>query len=198
MKINEVINRLKEGNQRFVTDKSEGKFRDSIRRDALTAGQSPFAAILSCADSRVAPEIVFDFGLGEIFTVRVAGNVANISSIASIEFAVTVLKVNVVLVQGHSGCGAVEAAIKGDDLGYNLNLLLTHIKPAVEKTPTGNIEDIIKKNAQLNAEEMVRRSALIKEAVESGHVKIIPTFYKLESGKVEFLSGQGNYDVKVR
>jgi len=188
VKINEIIKRLKEGNERFVSDNSLAKDRDSVRRDALTGGQSPFAAILGCADSRVVPELVFDTGLGEIFTVRVAGNIANISSIASIEFAVTVLKVKVILVQGHSSCGAVTAAIEGGDHGYNLNLLLSHIKPAIEQASSGNISDIVKKNAQLNAEEMVSRSIIMKEAVESRQVKIIPTFYNLESGRVEFLS----------
>ncbi len=191
MDIKEIIKRLKDGNERFVYDKLEGKDRDSIRRDSLTTGQSPFAAILGCADSRVVPEIVFDVGLGEIFTVRVAGNIANIASIASIEYAVTVLGVKVILVQGHSSCGAVSAAIDGSDLGYNLNLLLTHIKPAIDQVPTGNIDDVIKKNAELNAEEMVTRSSLIKQAVESGQVKIIPTFYNLESGEVEFLREGG-------
>ena len=143
MEINEILQRLIEGNKRFVNNKLEGKDRDSVRREALTGGQSPFAAILGCADSRVVPEIVFDVGLGEIFTVRVAGNVANIASLASIEYAVTVLNVKVILVQGHSNCGAVSAAIDGGDLGYNLNVLLTHIKPAIEQSSSGNISDII-------------------------------------------------------
>ena len=198
MEINEILQRLIEGNKRFVNNKLEGKDRDSVRREALTGGQSPFAAILGCADSRVVPEIVFDVGLGEIFTVRVAGNVANIASLASIEYAVTVLNVKVILVQGHSNCGAVSAAIDGGDLGYNLNVLLTHIKPAIEQSSSGNISDIIKKNAELNAEEMMSKSALIKKAVESGQVKIIPTFYNLESGEVEFLSDWGNFDVKLK
>jgi carbonic anhydrase len=189
VEINEIIQRLKDGNERFVSDKSEGRFRDSIRRSSLTSGQSPFAAILGCSDSRVVPEIIFDTGLGEIFTVRVAGNIANISSIASIEFALTVLKVKLILVQGHSSCGAVTAAIEGGDQGYNLNLLLSHIKPAIAQSSSRNISDIVKKNAELNAEEMVSRSIIIKEAVKSGQVKIIPTFYNLESGEVEFLSG---------
>jgi carbonic anhydrase len=94
----------------------------------------------------------------------------------------------VILVQGHSSCGAVQAAIDGGDLGYNLNLLLTHIKPAIEQTPGGNIDEIIKKNAELNAEELVKRSAILSEAVKSGQLKIVPTFYHLESGEVEFLT----------
>ena len=188
MEINEIIQRLKEGNKRFISDTSERKLQDSTRRELLAGGQSPFAVILGCADSRVVPEIVFDTGLGELFTVRVAGNVANIASLASIEYAVAVLKVTVILVQGHSSCGAVQAAIDGGDLGYNLNLLLTHITPAIEQVPGGNIDEIIKKNAELNAEELVKRSAILSEAVKSGQLKIIPTFYHLESGEVEFLT----------
>jgi carbonic anhydrase len=188
MEINEIIKRLKEGNNRFVSDTSERKLQDSMRRELLAGGQSPFAVILGCADSRVVPEIVFDTGLGELFTVRIAGNVANIASLASIEYAVAVLKVTVILVQGHSACGAVQAAIDGGDLGYNLNLLLTHITPAIEQTPGGNIDEIIKKNAELNAEELVKRSAILSEAVKSGQLKIVPTFYNLESGEVEFLT----------
>jgi len=188
MEINEIIKRLKDGNKRFVLDTTEGKFRDSTRRDSLTTGQSPFAAILGCADSRVAPEIVFDTGLGELFTVRVAGNVANIASLASLEYAVAVLKVTVILVQGHSGCGAVSAAKEGGDLGYNLNLLLAHITPAIKQAPSGDINDIIKKNVLLNAEELVNKSPMIAEAVKSGQVKIVATFYHLDSGEVEFLT----------
>ena len=188
MEINEIIKRLKEGNKRFISDTSERKLQDSTRRELLAAGQSPFAVILGCADSRVVPEIVFDTGLGELFTVRVAGNVANIASLASIEYAVAVLKVTVVLVQGHSRCGAVQSAIDGGDLGYNLNLLLTHIAPAIEQTPGGNLDEIIKKNAELNAEELVKRSAILSEAVKSEQLKIVPTYYHLKSGEVDFLT----------
>ena len=188
MEINEIVNRLKEGNNRFISDTSINKLKDSTRRELLAGGQAPFAAILGCADSRVAPEIVFDTGLGELFTVRVAGNVANIASLASLEYAVAVLKVTVILVQGHSSCGAVSAAKEGGDLGYNLNMLLAHITPAINQAPSGDIDDIIKKNALLNAEELVNKSQMLAEAVKSGQLKIFPTYYHLESGKVEFLT----------
>jgi len=187
MEINEIVNWLKEGNNRFISGTLEKKLKNSALRELLAGGQSPFAIILGCADSRVAPEIVFDTGLGELFTVRVAGNVANIASLASLEYAVAVLKVKVILVQGHSSCGAVQAAIEGGDMGYNLNMLFTHITPAIEQTPGGNIDEVVKKNAILNSEELVNRSPMIAEAVKSGQVKIFPTFYHLESGEVEFL-----------
>ena len=187
MEINEIIERLKEGNKRFITDTSQRKQQNLTSREFLASRQAPFAVILGCADSRVVPEFVFDTGLGEIFTVRVAGNVASMSAIASIEFAVAQLNVKVVLVKGHSNCGAVLAAVEGGDHSYNLNKLFTHITPAIEQTPGGNIDEIIKKNAELNAEELVKRSAILSEAVKSGQIKIIPTFYHLESGEVEFL-----------
>ncbi|MCH9029875.1 MAG: hypothetical protein IH819_09745, partial [Bacteroidetes bacterium] len=150
MKIKEIIKRLKEGNKRFISNTADRKLRDSTRRDLLAAGQSPFAAILGCSDSRVVPEIIFDTGLGELFTVRVAGNIANTSSIASIEFSVAQLNVRLVLVKGHSNCGAVTAAVEGGVYGNNLNRLFNHIAPAIEQTPGGNIDEIIKKNAELN------------------------------------------------
>lgn len=188
MEINEIVKRLKEGNNRFISDTSDRKLQDSTRRELLAGGQSPFAAILGCADSRVVPEIIFDTGLGELFTVRVAGNVANVASIASIEFAVVQLNVRLILVQGHSSCGAVTAAVEGGDYGNNLNRLFTHIAPAIEQTPGGNINEIIKNNAELNAKELVDKSTILSEAVKTGQLKIIPTFYHLESGEVEFSS----------
>jgi carbonic anhydrase len=188
MEINEIIKWLKDGNKRFVSDTSVKKLRDSTRRELLAGGQSPFAAILGCADSRVVPEIVFDTDLGELFTVRVAGNVASISAIASIEFAVAQLNIKVILVKGHSNCGAVTAAVGGGDHGYNLNKLITHILPAIEQTPGRNVDEVVKANAKINAEELIKRSTIIAEAVEKGKLKIYPAFYHLESGEVEFLT----------
>ena len=149
---------------------------------------APFAVVLGCADSRVVPEIVFDTDLGELFTVRVAGNVASTSAIASIEFAVSQLNVKVVLVKGHSGCGAVTAAVEGGDHGPNLNKLITHIVPAIEQNPGQNVDEVVKANARINAEELIKRSAIIAEAVNEGQLKIFPTFYHLESGEIEFLT----------
>ncbi len=188
MAIENVIQRLKEGNGRFISDKLEGKLQDSTRRGELTAGQAPKAIILSCADSRVVPELAFDSGLGELFVVRVAGNVANSSSIASIEYAVAHLGSEVIVVLGHQSCGAVSAAVGGGDNGYNLNHLLSHITPAIAASGKGaEVSEIVKKNAKINAEELKNRSAIIKEAVEQGKVKIVPAYYNLDSGKVDFL-----------
>ncbi len=188
MEIPQIIDRLKEGNARFVEDKLDGKLQDSARREELTSGQSPHTIVLSCADSRVVPELAFDAGLGELFVVRVAGNVANSSSIGSIEYAVAHCGSQVIVVLGHQSCGAVTAAINGGDNGYNINHLLSHITPALSACGSGaEVIDVVKKNAQLTTEELSKRSKIIGDAVSSGKVKIVPAYYNLDSGKVEFL-----------
>lgn len=184
----EVLQRLKEGNERFVADKLDGKLQDSNRRDSLTGGQKPYAIILSCADSRVVPELAFDVGLGEIFVVRVAGNVANTSSIASIEYAVAHIGSPALVVLGHQSCGAVTAAVSGGDNGYNLNHLLSHITPAISASDDGaEVNEVVKKNAELTVEELKNRSSIIKGAVESGKLEVVPAYYNLDSGRVDFL-----------
>ncbi|MEM7574998.1 MAG: carbonic anhydrase [Bacteroidota bacterium] len=184
----QIITRLQAGNARYMADQNERKLQDLDRRAALTAGQDPYAIILSCADSRVVPELAFDAGLGELFVVRVAGNVANSSSIASIEYAVANIGSPVIVVLGHESCGAVTAAFAGGDNGYNLNHLLAHISPALHAAEEGaSVNEIVKVNAEKNAEELVNRSAIIRGAVDSGKLKIVPAYYNLESGKIDFL-----------
>lgn len=186
--IAEVIDRLKTGNKRFVADKLERKLQDSNRRSSLTDSQQPYAIILSCADSRVVPELAFDTGLGELFVVRVAGNIANTSSIASIEYAVAHCGSTVIVVLGHEGCGAVTAAVNGGDNGRNLNHLLAHITPAINASDKGaEINEVVKKNAQLTKKELINRSAIIKNAAEAGKLSIESAYYHLGSGEVTFL-----------
>ncbi|MCB0633964.1 MAG: carbonic anhydrase [Saprospiraceae bacterium] len=189
MTIKEVLQRLQEGNKRFVQDKLDGKLQNSTRRKALTSGQEPYAIILSCADSRVIPELAFDTGLGELFVVRVAGNVANSSSIASIEYAVANLNTPVIVVLGHENCGAVTAALSGGDNGYNLNHLLSHITPAVSASGAdSSVNEVVKENALLSAAELINRSAIIRNAAEAGQLEIVSGYYNLESGKVDMLA----------
>ena len=183
------LNRLKEGNARFVKDHLEAKLQDSSRRNSIVVGQEPYAIILGCSDSRVVPELAFDTGLGELFTVRVAGNVANTSSIASIEYAVAHLATKLIVVLGHQNCGAVTAAVSGGNNGYNLNHLLGHITPAIaESEKDTSINKVVKKNVELTATDLINRSSIIKTAVKSGEVKIVSAYYNLKSGKVDFLN----------
>jgi len=188
MEAQESLNRLKEGIARFVLDHLDGKLQDSARRESLVGGQKPYAIILSCADSRVVPEFAFDTGLGELFVIRVAGNVANSSSIASIEYAVAHIGVKLIVVLGHQSCGAVTAAVAGGDNGYNLNHLLAHISPAIVASgELASIDDVVKKNAELTVNELKSRSAIIRNAVDSRKIKVVPAYYNLNTGKVDFL-----------
>ena len=127
-------------------------------------------------------------GIGELFVVRVAGNIANTSSMASIEYAVAHLGSKVIVVLGHESCGAVTAAVNGGDNGYNLNHLLSHVAPAI--AASGNdaaVNDVVKKNAEMTATELADRSNIIGNAAKDGKIKIVPAYYNLASGKVDFL-----------
>lgn len=188
MTVEEIIERLKQGNQNFVADKLDGKLQDSSRRGELTSGQSPDTIVLSCADSRVVPELAFDAGLGELFVVRVAGNVANTSSIASIEYAVAHVGSKVIVVMGHESCGAVTAAMAGGDNGHNINHLLNHIQPALSVSHEGStVNEVVKTNARMTTQELISRSQIIREAAEKSHIVIIPAYYNLDTGKVDFI-----------
>ncbi len=188
MNISEIKQRLTAGNARFVEDKLDGKLQDSNRRNTLVSGQEPHTIVLSCADSRVVPELAFDAGLGELFVVRVAGNVANSSSLASMEYAVANCGSKVIVVLGHQSCGAVTAAVNGGDNGYNLNHLLGHITPAISASKAGDsVNEIVKINAQMTAEELVNRSTIIGDAAKRGDIEIVSAYYSLETGEVTFL-----------
>jgi len=188
MDVQQILDRLEAGNARFVEDKLDGKLQNSTRRNTLTGGQEPYAIILSCADSRVVPELAFDTGLGELFVIRVAGNIANTSTVASIEYAVAHLKTKVIVVLGHESCGAVTAAMGDADNGHNLNHLLSHITPARYASADKSVNGVVKKNAQLTVEALYNRSKIIHEAVDAGSLKIVPAYYNLGSGKVDFLN----------
>jgi carbonic anhydrase len=186
MQWNEALTRLKQGNERFVEDSVKGELRDCACRETLTEGQTPFAIALCCADSRVVPELAFDTGIGEIFVVRVAGNIPNPSSIASIEYAVAHLGTKLILVLGHEGCGAVTAAVKGGDNGRNLNHLLGFITPVVQANQGAKLEDVIKANARNSVDCLTKNSDILADAVATNDVKIIPAYYSLSTGKVDF------------
>ncbi len=184
----EALERLKNGNLRFIEDKLDGKLQNSSRRQELVGGQQPYAIILSCADSRVVPEFTFDSGLGELFVIRVAGNVANTSTLASIEYAIANLDVNLILVLGHENCGAITAAVENINKTADKNFrhLFQYITPAIRQAKSSDINNIVRKNAELTAQTLYKNSTIVKKAVDSGKVKIIPSYYNLKSGKVDF------------
>ena len=186
MNAHQIQERLKEGNNRYVNDQ-ETPSSDKELRGSLTGGQQPFAIVLSCADSRVVPEMIFDCNIGELFVVRVAGNIANKSSIASIEYAVAHLNCKMILVLGHESCGAVTAAVNGGDNGSNLNHLTDHIANAVQAGQGKDLADVIKINAVDNAKALASNSQIIGDAVANNNVVIKSGYYNLGSGVVDFI-----------
>ena len=181
-----ALEHLKSGNTNFVNDVLNNDFQDSSRRKEVVDGQKPYAVILTCSDSRVVPELIFDTGIGELFVIRVAGNVANPSSIASIEYSVTHVDVKLIVVLGHQNCGAVTAALGDGDNGKNIDHLLNFIQPAISISDSKKVDDVSHIHTKLTADKLIIESGIIAKALEDNALKIIPAYYNLESGQVDF------------
>ena len=184
---------LMDGNQRFVAGKP--KARDLVqRRASLAKGQQPKVVVLSCSDSRVAPELLFDQSLGDLFVVRSAGNIADAVGIGSIEYAVEHLGSSVLVVLGHTQCGAVKAACSGEKMPTsNLQAIVEKISPAVlqaEKSPSGRpsgnalVDAAVRQNIHDSAKDVLLNSETLRHAVEEGKLTVIQAEYQLETGKV--------------
>ncbi len=192
-----AIQLLKEGNQRFVDNqKANRDLLDQVNDTA--SGQYPFATILSCIDSRVSAELIFDQGVGDIFSARVAGNIVNEDLLGSIEFACKLAGTKVVVILGHTACGAVKGACDDAKLG-NLTILLDKIKPAVEAVTepadsslrnSKNIDFVNAvglKNVQMTIENTRHISPVLKEMEDNGEIKIVGAIYDIKNGSVTFL-----------
>lgn len=194
----EAVRELMDGNARFAAGRPNSPRRSPADFRQVAEGQYPFAAMLSCADSRVAPEILFDVGKGDIFVVRVAGNVVSGAGAVvkgSIEYAVTELKVPLIMVLGHTNCGAVKAAIAHlhakDSLPGSINDLVELIKPAVEQSKGESADPLnsaIRKNVQLGVERLKNLEPILATPVKEGKLKIIGGVYDLHTGKVKLIS----------
>lgn len=183
---------LKDGNQRFISGKPASCTNAPAKRARLTESQAPNAIVLSCSDSRVPPEQIFDQGLGKVFTVRVAGNVLNSDAIASIEYAISHLGSHLIVVLGHDSCGAVSAAVTtppGKSAGSpNLDHLLAEIRTNLGSTRTTatSLEESIKKNVSVVTSSLSKRSKIVHDALASEQVRIVQGIYDLHSGEVTF------------
>jgi len=187
----DAISKLKEGNGRYTSGNLQHPGQTAERRTELANTQHPFAAILSCSDSRVPPEIVFDQGLGDLFIVRVAGNVINNEGLGSLEYTVDHLGTRLIVVLGHQSCGAVDAAkktiaAKGKAPGH-IQSLVTAIKPAVEATAKGDLEATIKANVKNVVQALRSSTPILKAEVDSGKIQVIGGYYSLDTGAVTFL-----------
>lgn len=198
----EALELLQKGNQRFTSGlrSAEALVGHTKLKELSERGQKPFAIILSCSDSRVPAELLFDCGFGELFVVRVAGNVVQPSQIASIEYAAKVLGSTLCVVMGHSKCGAVQAALdfetgKKADLGPNIALLIDLIRPAVQRcvqrkeSQTQSMLDCcIAENVSNTAADIMAKSTMLRTMANEGQFKVVEAVFHLDSGKVNFSS----------
>ena len=188
----DALSRLLNGDKRFVTGKSEEPHGAALieRRHALEKEQKPFAVILSCSDSRVPPELVFDVSLGDLFVVRTAGEVVDAVAVGSIEYAIEHLGTNLIVVLGHQRCGAVSAAVSGATETGDIPDVLKPILPAVEETKGqsgDHIDNAVRANAGDIAKRLQSTGPIIALGVQSGKVKIVAAYYSLDTGQIELL-----------
>jgi len=198
----EALQRLIDGNQRFAANLRNKEALSSSKRAELVYGQEPFAVIVGCSDSRVPAEIVFDQGLGDLFVIRVAGNIVAPSQVGSVEFAISRFKTRLVVVMGHSNCGAINATIdellNGSNSGsVNIKSIVDRVKPAVQSLMCNaahmNIDDLqdqaVRANVRASVQHLKTGSAILEQAVLNNELLIVGAEYSLESGIVEFFDG---------
>jgi carbonic anhydrase len=195
----EALRRLREGNRRFVGDARASEVSASARRRELTEGQAPFAIILGCSDSRVPAEIVFDQGLGDLFVIRVAGNIVAPSQIGSVEFAAAQFGTRLVVVLGHSCCGAVLATLAelrrpAEAQSRNLRSIVDRIRPAVEglltperaADPDALLRDAVRANIRVSADHLRHGSEVLEQLIQHEGLRVVGAEYSLETGEVDF------------
>lgn len=199
----EALERLQLGNTRFVEDaRDDGVLNSPSRRSTLVSGQEPFAVILGCSDSRVPAEIVFDQGLGDLFVVRVAGNVAAPSQVGSVEFAAQAFATRLVVVMGHSRCGAVTATLNeleqpSVNPSPNLSSIVDRVRPSVEALLATDlkhdrdalIDKAVRANVRASADHLRRGSQILEELIEREGLVVVGAEYSLDTGVVEFFDG---------
>ena len=192
----DAMSKLKAGNERFVSGDMQHPHQAQARRhQTATEGQHPIVTVVGCADSRVPVEQVFDQGVGDVFTIRVAGNVCDTTEIASIDYAVSQLKTPMIVILGHTHCGAVGATAANADVKGALRELVEMIKPAVAAARASNPDltgdaltaKAIEKNVWLQIEELIEESEIVRDAAKQGQVKIVGAIYDIETGKVNWL-----------
>ena len=185
-----VLAELKTGNLHHARHQYQHPHESSARQRELVTSQHPHAEILSCADSRVPPEIVFDQGLGDLFVVRVAGNVATDTEIGSLEYGAEHLHIPLLVVLGHESCGAVTAAVQGGAAEGHIAALVNLIKPAVDKSrgmPGDTVANAVRVNVQMVVQQLRSSTPVLSELVDQGKLKIIGGVYSLQTGRVTWL-----------
>jgi carbonic anhydrase len=183
----EALQEMIDGNKRFVAQKMTSFSEDlKLLKEKTAGGQAPFAALLSCADSRVPVELIFDQSIGRLFVTRVAGNIASADLIASLEYGAAVLGTKAIMVLGHAKCGAVKATIEGKDVPGQISTLYRSIRPAIDQAGK-NLDAAIKANAKLQAHLLRTASPVLAGMIAKGELKIVAAYYDLASGAVTVL-----------
>jgi carbonic anhydrase len=189
MTSDQALQRLQEGNRRFVAGRMQHPTQDAKRRSEVSAGQRPFAAILSCADSRVPPELVFDQGLGDLFVVRVAGNTVDDAGLGSLEYGTSVLGAPLILVLGHSRCGAVEAALQGKPLPGHISSVAVPIEAPIKQNNCPIKKEALDCAIRANVDAVVRQledsQPVLKPLIQAGKLKVVGAVYDLATGMVK-------------
>jgi carbonic anhydrase len=190
--------KLREGNSRFVAGHTDHPNQDALRRQVLVDKQHPFAVIFGCSDSRLAAEIIFDLGLGDVFVVRTAGHVIDSAALGSLEYSVAMLNVPLIVVLGHDSCGAVTATIDSVESGTMppgfIRDLVEHITPSVITARRNGIRDVnttVVEHVQQTTHRLVEQSRIISSAIDEGRTAVIGVTYRLAEGKAEMVSGFG-------
>ena len=186
-----ALKKLMDGNQRYIDQKRTFPDQSRSRISEVAEAQHPFATILACSDSRVAPEIVFDQGLGDLFDIRVAGNILDDAVLGSMEYATAELGVPLLVVLGHERCGAVKAALAGKPVPGHIGSLVEAIKPAVDATkgqPGDALDNAVRANVKMAVNKLKASSPILAEAVKAGKLKVVGGRYDLDSGKVEIIA----------
>lgn len=187
----EALERLREGNGRFVRNvRDSSALVGDARRAQLVDGQEPFAIVLGCSDSRVPAELVFDQGFGDLFVIRVAGNVAGDDELASLEYAAEHLSVPLIVVLGHQKCGGVTAAVQGGEAPGHLPALMKLLQPAVEKTkgaPGDAVANAVRANVEIVVGQLRASKPLLAGLASAGKMKVVGGVYSLDTGRVDWL-----------
>jgi len=178
----DLIQKLMDGNKRFVEGKLEHPHQNAERRIELLNHQKPFAVVLSCADSRVPPEVIFDQGIGDLFIIRVAGNIVSDEVLGSIEYAVEHLGVKLLVVLGHEKCGAVDAALSKKEFHEHISSLTNAIRPAIKNIT--NLDEAVRANVKHVVWQLKTSKPILEEFVHDGHLKVIGARYDFDDGSV--------------
>jgi len=184
------LKKLIEGNKRYVESKPVHPNQTAKRRKEITKGQKPFAIIVGCSDSRVPPEILFDQGLGDLFIIRVAGNIVDDVALGSIEYAADHLGTKLIVVLGHGKCGAVSATVKGGEVHGHIGSIVKKIAPAVKKAkgqPGDVTDNAIRNNIALVVKKIASSKPVIAGLIKKGELKVVGAYYNIDSGVVEII-----------